>query len=95
MINIIMLKILTILLLFVMSTNVYASTFLVFPVKEVSKLSCKKQHFDTMSDDCKQIIPVLKSKDYNNKKYKNNSTYRNYYTVLHGATYKDGWDQNK
>ncbi len=89
--NIIMLKILTILLLFVMSSNVYATTFLVFPVKRVSKLNCKKQDFDTMSDDCKQNLPVLKTKYYKTKK--NNSTYRNYYSVLWWATYKDGWDQ--
>jgi hypothetical protein len=75
-----MLKILTILLLFVMSSNVYATTFLMFPVKKVSKLSCKKQDFDTMSKDCKQDLPILKTKYYKTKK--NNSTYRNYYSVL-------------
>ena len=91
--NIITLKILTILLLFVMSSNVYANNLLTFPLKEVSKLKCKYKDFDTLSNDCKQNLPVLKTKDYN--KYKNNSTYRNYYTVLYSSTYKNGWDPDK
>ena len=91
--NIIVLKLITILLLFVMSANVYAVAVLQYPVKRVSKLSCKRQDFDTMGENCKQDLPILKSKDYN--KYKNNSTYRNYYSVLWGATYRNGWDYTK
>ncbi len=88
--NIVFLKVITILLLFTMSTEVYATTILSFPVKIVSKLKCKRQNFDTMGEDCKQKLPILRPEDY--KKYRNNSTYRNYYSVLWWATYKDGWD---
>lgn len=61
-----------------------------YPVKEISKNECRKQHWSTLSADCKQPLPVIGNADYNS--YKNNPTYRLAYSVLWGGTYNDGWD---
>lgn len=66
----------------------------IYPLKEVSKLKCRFNDFDTLSAACKEILPILKTKDY--KKYaKKDGGYNDYtrlYTVLWGASYKYGWD---
>jgi len=73
----------------------YASTDkIVYPLKEVSKLSCRYQDFKDLSSSCKQSLPILKSKDYS-KYVKQNGWYNDYtrfYTVLWWSSYKYGWD---
>jgi len=66
----------------------------VYPVKTVSKLSCKYTEFWELDKNCKQDLPILKTKDYT-KYIKKNWWYNDYtrfYTVLWGASYKYGWD---
>jgi len=67
---------------------------IVYPLQEISKLECRFQDFDTLSSNCKQDLPILKTKDY--KKYATqNGGYNDYtrlYTVLWGSSYKYGWD---
>ncbi len=66
----------------------------VYPLKEVSKLDCRFDDFDTLSSNCKQKLPILNTKDY--KKFiKKDGWYNLYtrlYTVLWGSSYKYGWD---
>jgi len=67
---------------------------IVYPLKEVSKLSCRYQDFKDLGSNCKQSLPILKSKDYS-KYIKLNwgyNEYTRYYTVLWWASYKYGWD---
>ena len=67
---------------------------LMYPLKEISKLECRFEDFDTLSSSCKQLLPILRSEDY--KKYaKQNGWYNDFtriYTVLWGSSYKYGWD---
>jgi len=42
-----------------------ASKDLIYPIKEISKLECRFEDFDTLSSNCKQSLPILKTKDYN------------------------------
>ncbi len=71
-----------------------ASSDIIYPLKEVSKLECRFKAFDTLENDCKQSLPKLKTKDY--EKYaKQNGGYNDFtrlYTVLWGSSYKYGWD---
>ncbi len=66
----------------------------VYPLKQISKLECRFEDFDTLSSGCKMTLPVLKTKDYN-KYATQNGWYNDFtriYTVLWGASYKYGWD---
>jgi hypothetical protein len=66
----------------------------IYPLKQISKLECRFEDFDTLSSNCKQTLPILKTKDY--KKYiSQNGGYNDFtriYTVLWGSSYKYGWD---
>lgn len=72
----------------------YAADKIIYPLKEVSKLECRFQDFDTLSSSCKQELPILKTKDY--KKYATKddgyNDFTRFYTVLWGASYTYGWD---
>lgn len=66
----------------------------VYPLKQISKLKCRFDDFETLSSDCKETLPVLHTKDYT-KYIKKNWGYNDYtrlYTVLWGSSYKYGWD---
>jgi len=39
----------------------------VYPLKQISKLECRFEDFDTLASNCKESLPILKTKDY--KKY--------------------------
>jgi len=71
-----------------------SDTELMYPLKEISKLECRFQDFDTLSSSCKESLPILNTKDY--AKYASqNGWYNDFtrlYTVLWGASYKYGWD---
>ncbi len=78
----------------IINTTNAASSKIVYPVKQVSKLDCRYTEFDELSNDCKQSLPILKTKDYT-KYIKLNwgyNDYTRYYTELWGASYKYGWD---
>ncbi len=66
----------------------------VYPLKEISKLDCRFEDFSSLWSKCKEMLPILKTKDY--KKYiKKEGGYNKYtrlYTVLWGSSYKYGWD---
>ncbi len=75
-------------------SEVFAGTKIVYPLKEISKLECRFQNFSDLGSNCKETLPVLKTKDYD-KYVKQNGGYNKYtrlYTVLWGASYKYGWD---
>ncbi len=71
-----------------------SQTKIIYPLKEVSKLSCRFQDFKDLKSNCKRNLPILHTKDY--KKYiKLNWGYNDYtrfYTTLWWASYKYGWD---
>ena len=74
--------------------TVEASSKIVYPLQEISKLDCRFNEFDTLSSNCKQQLPVLKTKDYS-KYISQNWGYNDFtrlYTVLWWASYKYGWD---
>lgn len=90
---------LVILITFIVSTTFTfdvraGSDKIIFPIKEISKLKCRFNDFDTLKSDCKRTIPILKTKDYT-KYVTQNWGYNEYtriYTVLWWASYKYGWD---
>lgn len=67
---------------------------LIYPLKEVSKLECRFTDFEDLNSNCKQNLPVLKTKDYN--KYANQNNWYNdftrLYTILWWSSYTYGWD---
>lgn len=63
---------------------------IIYPLKEISKPSCKYQDFADLKSSCIQDFPVLKTKNY--EKLKDDYDYRRIYTVLWGATYDYAWD---
>jgi len=72
----------------------YKSDDVVYPLKEISKLECRFTNYKDLWSNCKEKLPVLKTKDYS-KYIKQNWGYNKYtrlYTVLWGASYKYGWD---
>lgn len=78
----------------VFNTVEASNSKIVYPLQEISKLECRFEEFDTLSSDCKQKLPVLKTKDYN-KYVSQNWGYNDFtrlYTVLWGSSYKYGWD---
>lgn len=71
-----------------------ASTKLVYPIQEMSKLECRFTKFSELSKDCIRDLPILKTKDYT-KYIKQDGWYNDYtriYTVLWGSSYKYWWD---
>lgn len=78
----------------VFNTAEAGSSKIVYPLQEISKLECRFQDFDTLSSNCKQKLPVLKTKDYAKYASKNGgyNDFTRLYTVLWWASYKYGWD---
>lgn len=71
-----------------------ASSKIVYPIQEMSKLECRFQKFSELTDNCKRQLPILKTKDYT-KYIKQDGWYNDYtriYTVLWGSSYKYWWD---
>lgn len=67
---------------------------IVYPLKEVSKLSCRFTPFNELWAECKQDLPILNTADY--EKYAKQNWWYNeftrFYTVLWWSSYKYGWD---
>ncbi len=71
-----------------------SSNKIVYPLQQISKLECRFTEFGQLKSNCKEDLPILKTKDYN-KYAKQNGGYNKFtrlYTVLWGASYKYGWD---
>jgi hypothetical protein len=41
-----------------------SSSEIIYPLKQISKLDCRFNDFDTLSSDCIQNLPILNTKDY-------------------------------
>ena len=61
-----------------------------YPLQEVSKPSCKFEHWIKLWDNCKMTLPRIKNADY--KKYKSDMLYRRLYSILWMSTYNWWWD---
>ena len=64
-----------------------------YPVKEVAKPSCKADHWNKLSPECKIQLPIIARANY--AAYKDNQLTRLIYSVLWGAPYSDWWDNKK
>jgi len=42
----------------------YSKDDVIYPLKEISKLECRFNEFNTLDSNCKQNLPILKTKDY-------------------------------
>ncbi len=71
-----------------------AKVELMYPIQEMSKLECRFQEFRSLSSNCKMILPVLETKDYERYATKNGgyNDFTRIYTVLWASSYKYGWD---
>ncbi len=68
--------------------------YLEYPLKHVSLIECRTQHWDTIEESCKIDLPRIHKANY--AAYANNELYRQTYSVLWGAPYKwDSWDMAK
>lgn len=79
------------------TSNLKANTSLIYPLKKVSTFACRQlmKPRSELDDSCKVSLPIVKWAKYD--LYKDNSEYKNIYTVLRGATYPwqrdiDKWD---
>lgn len=72
-----------------------ANDSLIYPLKTVSTFACRQQMkpWNELSADCKVALPIIKNANYD--AYKDNTEYKNIYTVLWGATYGGQWDMDK
>ncbi len=86
----------TMLLQIVLTGHTFAASndTLMYPLKQISKIDCRFEDFDSLSSSCKQNLPILKTKDYEKYASKNGwyNDYTRIYTVLWGSSYKYGWD---
>ncbi len=62
-----------------------------YPVKEISKPSCKADHWNKLSADCKMKLPIIAKANYS--AYQNDQMARLVYSVLRGGTYSDWRDR--
>ncbi len=78
-------------------SKVSTNTSLIYPLKKVSTFACRQlmKPRSELEEKCKVDLPIIQSANYDT--YKNNTEYKNIYTVLRGATYPgqrdmDRWD---
>ena len=71
-----------------------ASSDIIFPLREVSRLECRFEKFDRLWPECRKQMPLLRSADYEKYATLNGwyNTFTRLYTVLHWASYRYGWD---
>ena len=67
---------------------------IIYPLKEISKLECRYDDFSELNSNCKQKLPILKTKDYSMYAIKNwgYNDFTRIYTMLWWASYKYWWD---
>lgn len=64
---------------------------MVYPIQTMSKINCRFENYQSLWDECKMSLPILKTSDY--IKYKNDySLYRRVYTILWWSSYDYWWD---
>ena len=70
------------------------SSWIVSPLYQISKPSCKEKNFHELEENCKQILPLLRIKDY--QWYLSQSDLyvylSNIYTTLWWSSYRYWWD---
>ena len=79
---------------FTFNVDASSNNNIIYPLKQISKLKCRFEDFDTLKSDCKRDLPKLTPKDYN-KYLKLNWGYNEYtriYTELWASSYKYWWD---
>jgi hypothetical protein len=52
---------------FTFNVDASSNNDIIYPLKQISKLNCRFEDFDTLKSSCKRELPILKTKDY--KKY--------------------------
>lgn len=62
----------------------------VYPLQQVSTLECRTQYRGDMDSSCKIDLPIIRNAAYD--QYKNETIYRQIYSVLFGASYSSGRD---
>ncbi|HMT27006.1 MAG TPA: M23 family metallopeptidase [Candidatus Absconditabacterales bacterium] len=62
----------------------------IYPIKKVSKLECRTQYRDTLTENCKQDLPIVRDAYFSN--YENKKGYKEIITTLRGATYTNQRD---
>lgn len=72
-------------------TQIPENTSLIYPLKQVSTITCRTMQWDIMPESCKIDMPHIEWANYD--AYKNNKTYRDIYTALWWAPYTQWWDQ--
>ncbi len=77
--------------------NLSSNTSLIYPLKKVSTFTCRQlmKPRSELEEKCKVDLPIIRWAQYD--AYKDNTEYKNIYTVLRGATYPgqrdmDRWD---
>ena len=67
---------------------------IVYPLKEISKLECRFKLFSNLWSNCKEKLPILKTKDYQKYSEQNwgYNKFTRIYTELWWASYEYGWD---
>ncbi len=77
------------------TSNLKSNTSLTYPLKKVSTFACRQlmKPRSELEDTCKVALPIIKWWDYS--KYKDNTEYKNIYTVLWWATYPGQRDMDK
>ena len=77
------------------TSNLKSNTSLTYPLKKVSTFACRQlmKPRSELEDKCKVALPIIKWWDYS--KYKDNTEYKNIYTVLWWATYWGQRDMDK
>ena len=61
-----------------------------YPLKQVTKLECKKTPWEDLKDECKQDLPRITNAQYS--KHANDVQYTYIYSTLWGWTYNNGWN---
>lgn len=65
---------------------------LVYPLYQISTLECRTISRDSLPDNCKIALPIIKNADYNT--YQNEKLYTDIYTTLWWANYTSTRDQS-
>jgi hypothetical protein len=76
-------------------SKVSTNTSLIYPLKKVSTFACRQlmKPRSELEEKCKVDLPIIQSANYDT--YKNNTEYKNIYTVLRGATYPGQRDMDR
>jgi hypothetical protein len=68
-----------------------SNNWFVYPLKEISSIECRTEHWNNMNPSCKLMLPRITNANY--ETYKESQRHRQIYTVLRAAPYSAWWDQ--